>query len=318
MSNIADRFVAWLFPKVAKIGTPGDSKTENGTDSNNLVAILVDFDNVVLCASEASYKVSFTKLRDYCRSFGTVAFAEVFLSAQLFDEEAHPEFEGKVRLINSLNNAGFKVVICPRGLKDRDQVDSYLKSSGLSLARNSLVKKIIVVSDDSDFKDPNFIHPIEDMDKEVIILRPSDLGDKINDKDGGGETLLFDSRKREFSRILELVARGETSLHEETRQAIAFIKVVVRKVFELTTPERNQYPFRHIINLAWKGIIDQWGEIYTKEDLEAAMGAIADKGLIEKKAVVIGGVTVFKYYRPNRAHPAAINLMPVKRVTSES
>ncbi len=312
------RFVDWLFPKAKKSEPPSNPKIDNGTDSSNLVAILVDFDNVVLCASEASYKVSFTKLRDYCRTFGAVAFAEVFLSARLFDEEAHPEVEGRVRLINSLNTAGFKVVVCPKGLKDRDQVDSYLKSSGLSFARSSLAKKIIVVSDDSDFKDPNFIHPIEDMGKEVIILRPSDLGDKIGDKDGGGETLLFDSRKREFSRILELIARGETDLPEETKQAVSFIKVVVRKVFELTTPERNRYPFRHIINLAWKSIFDQWGEIYTKEDLEAAMGAIGDKGLIERKAVEVSGVTIFKYYRPNRAHPAAINLLPAKRVASES
>lgn len=318
MIGIVNRFVNWLFDKSEKSDPPTNSKIGNGTDANNLVVILVDFDNVVLCSSEANYKVSFTKLRDYCRTFGTVVFAEIFLSAQLFDEEAHPEFEGRVRLINSLNTAGFKVVVCPKGLKDRDQVDSYLKSSGLSFARNSLVKKIIVVSNDSDFNDPNFIHPIEDMDKEVIILRPSDLGDKIGEVDGGGETLLFDSRKREFSRILEVISRGETDLHADTKQAISFIKAVVRKVFELTTPERNQYPFRHIINLAWKNIIDQWGKLYTKEDLEAAMGAIADKGLIEKKAVVIGGVTVFKYYRPNRAHPAAINLLPTKRIASEN
>lgn len=308
MSGRIRSFFKNIFDGESQNGSALDQKPSNSTQIESLIAVLVDFDNTVLCSADAHYKVSFDRLRDYARTFGTIAFAEVFISARILDVQAYPEIEGRVRLINSLNRSGFRVIACPLGEKDRDQVDSYLKSSGSALATNSLVQKIIVVSDDSDFNDPNFIHPIKDLGKEVVILRPSDLGDKISDVDGRGEGFLIGARKKEFCRIIDLEPSQFDSVAAETRQAAMFIRAVLSTAFTLTTPTGNQFPFKHIANLAWKSLPEHWRGLYSKDDVLAAMGAIADRGLIEKVETRIAGKVVFKHYRPNRNHPAIVRL----------
>lgn len=265
------------------------------------VAVLVDFDNVQMCARQyGRYELSFPRLRDFVRNFGQVVFVDVFLSPVSTTEQN----------VAMLWQAGFTPVACPLEMKDRDSVDSQIKARGRQYAL--FVDQIVVVSEDTDFSlDPNFTHYIRDLGKEVSFIRVSEKRDQLAGSNPVRE-LNFSRKTESWLYILDKIENGAPIEESEGRE-----RALVGAVFAAL----RQSPQPCFFRVLHQRVCDylsgrKFG--HKSEDVRRLLTAMVDRKLIVKNELASS-----KVYSLNLAHPlvsgkpvsavqpAAVSLPPI-------
>lgn len=245
-----------------------------------LVAVLVDFDNATIGArKEGHYQLSFVRLREYVRQFGQVVFADVFLSPKSTTLEN----------VGMVWSAGFTPIACPRERKDKDAVDAQIKARGRLYIEHSHIQMLVIVSEDQDFAgDPNFVHGVRDLGKEIRFVSVSKLADVLA---GTNEArVLQPSRKLQtYTGILERMESDQPVEGWEPR----FITAVFAELLRISLP----YGFKRLCDLVWPRIT-LFHEQVSPHDLDRLLSAMIEKSLIQKLSIGEGVA-----YRLNRDHP---------------
>jgi hypothetical protein len=252
------------------------------------IAVLVDFDNADSCAKSRGYNLSFFVLREYVRRYGVVVFAEAYLSP----------YSNKTEIVSTVWHAGFTPIACPYEYKDKDSVDVQIKARGLMFARHTEVQVVIIVSEDRDFsEDPNFVHVIRDLGKDLVFLHPSELPELAGEDK---KHQLQDSpRAVAMKQALTSLVDGKEPLGEAHKKKA---ELIVDIIGVLSTQQGME--FKPLLSLVWDKLSSKWSSLCTKSDVHTAMTALNKNGLMVKTPGPHGMI-----YKLNLSHSQVVPLV---------
>ncbi len=234
------------------------------------VAVLVDFDNVAHSCLAAGFSCSFTRLREYVRTFGRVPFAEVYLS---------PYSSYRQETVRMLHEAGWVTIMCPLASKDKDSVDAYIKARALSYAQDTNLQSIIIVSEDGDLtQDPHLNNTVQDLGKRFITVKPTVLKNEIAGEDR--VTVLHEGAMHtEFSRYLDMIVAGTPAVNTAMNIRIGFMRDVMHLLFKLLCSDRR-YSFRDLQRVVWNGVSRVWHEHYNSKHVQSLLTVLNNRGYL--------------------------------------
>ncbi|TSC62890.1 MAG: hypothetical protein G01um101448_569 [Parcubacteria group bacterium Gr01-1014_48] len=272
---------------------------ENG--ERDLVAVLVDYDNV-LGVTRKIFEVSFIKLRNFCREFGRVIYSDIFLS---------PISARRPEVITLLWQSGFEVFVCPMQTKDKDAVDAKLKARVRKYAEFSSVRKVLIVSGDGDFShDPDLHAFVQDLGKEVIILKPSEYRHELEGDNHVFKNDALSRRADDFVRCIEYASTGSANVPAEDQKRFSFVQDVIRSIDIVGSGKTLS--FNKLSELVWEYLCIRiavrtqvrWSQFFGEGDLKNVLSALVHTKILNPAVCKgrHGSPKEFTYYELNRGH----------------
>lgn len=283
-----------------KANTGLNGNGSNGSHYDGSVVALVDFDNVTGSARDASFSISFGRIREYVRRFGTVLFVDAFVSPN----SARPE------IVQGLWNAGFQVIACPMASKDRDDVDAKMNWRARQYLNMANVTTVIIVSRDQDFRD--LTDYAEDLHKKVVFIDVVKQRSEFEGVDPSGGIPTYTSRRLiKFTRALDQLSENSRGYNAEEAETIRFVRDVV---VECDAREKDMEKlalakpsFLTLQSYVSARVMLRWSKIFTAIDVKQALTAMVEARAVEK---LVGGGTT--YYVLSRNHPAVKNVLDIE------
>lgn len=262
--------------------------------ANDLIVALVDYDNVIGHARTSGFSLSFEKLRELVRSFGRVLFADAYIS----------QINTRPEVIAKLSKAGFRVLTCPQGYKDKDSVDEKIKGDAHQYLQCTPVGKVLIVSRDSDFHD--LAGFAADLHKATIFIDVVKEQSKLAGYDEAPQLVQSRSLER-FTKALEHLKTDWSGLGAEEERSVRFLKEIIRAVKdkEKRSPGQNT-PFKTLHNLLWQENRNRWGNIWNEHDLQKAMTALVGDDVLRRNIGTGQNQQAYQYYTLNNNHQAVI------------
>lgn len=246
------------------------------------IVLLVDYDNTVSTARENAFNISFARLKEFVRTLGQIFFADVFLS---------PVAAQRPENISGLWHAGFQVVTCPMGTKDKDAVDSKMMWRARQYLECTTADTIVIVSRDEDFRE--LVDFAADRHRKVEFLDVN--RERLNVEGEDVSPKLIESRiLSRFWIDVDCLTDGRKS---EDEQGVEFLRAIIKVFAERKDP--HPISFEPLKTYIWSQIQSNWGRIFKDYDLKAAMTALVNGGVIKRN---VGSNLV--YYTLERTHQA--------------
>lgn len=296
------RLRGWILRFLSDLLHSRDAKVSGDLSA---VAVFVDYDNAVLRAREAGFTLSFAKLRRLVGDrFGRIVFPKVFVSIRSF----HP------KAARILHDADFELVLCPLGVKDKDMVDTRMRSAIRRYAEHSSVSTIVVVSEDGDLvRNPELAHFVFDLGKRFEAIRVSNLRSELegDDDEEGAPVVEQTRRKHELGIAIDRYGRdvrGETPGEQQDDDFVRDLMILLVDLFKNPPNRVAKTPTFHYLK---KLLLERfrihssvWGEsVYPGADLDRVMED-AIGALIGEEALLTKNGSNLTFYRPNSSHPA--------------
>ncbi len=273
----------------APIPMPEERPPEKKTVTR--VIALVDFDNIRGDAQEAGFVISFTRMKEYIRTFGDqVLFADVFVS---------PAGAAKTEMIAQLWNAGFHVIMCPMASKDKDAVDSKMNWRARQYISATNVNLVLIFSKDRDFRE--LADFAADFGKDCKVAFVDIVAQRGHLEGHNALVPLTASRQLAgFEKAVEYLARGLSGVTQIEGQRVLFLKQIIRVMCDRES--RNNappFPFKQLESYVWDRVAYAWKQIFSISDLGKALTA-----LHESKVILKNEGDRMNYYTINQASPA--------------
>lgn len=260
----------------------------------SLVAALVDFDNTEITAKNNGFDVSFAKLRDYLRKFGQVIFADVFLSP----------FATRPETISRLWDAGFTVIACPQGWKDKDAVDEKMRLRAGDYLREMNIGKIIIVSRDQDFRELG--NRAANLHKETVFVDIVAIQEAVRGHDIVPELKLTPTGER-FSRIVDCLANnGPVMAAEEERKR--FVKDIILAILRRERDSSKQDSFKPLCDYVMAELQQRWHRAFSPDNYKEAMTVLVQRQVLIKYD---GGR--MNYYKLDTKNSAVLAVLGAKK-----
>ncbi|TSC82512.1 MAG: hypothetical protein G01um101419_558, partial [Parcubacteria group bacterium Gr01-1014_19] len=231
-----------------------------------VVAMLVDYDNTKLAARDAGFSISFFKLREHARSFGDLWLSDVFLS---------PFASRDSNIIEQMSAAGYQAIVCPRGSKEKDAVDSKMNWRARQYIEIPGVDVVVIVSRDTDFNDLAVF--AADRHKKVIYIDV--VTEKVIVRGVDQEVEVAHSREYEaFHSAYKFLQNGMSPSDAETIKRFEFLKDIISSLRDQVKPQS----FKGIQSEVEFKIKEKWEDQFAGESLRHALTVLVDANLILK------------------------------------
>ncbi|MEK7643204.1 MAG: NYN domain-containing protein [Patescibacteria group bacterium] len=240
------------------------------TSQQSQIALFIDADNAKLRAEAAGYNLSFNQLREYCRQFGRVVFAYVFISMKSRLQES----------VQALWQAGFVVILCPLALKDKDAVDAKMKDEVRKIAEFSLIDTIVVVSEDKDLTDdPILVHSyVRDLGKKIIFISPTEARQYLEGDDVIIAPRFVSTQGQIYREALEYIVDYGVPRNGDGQECIRFALDVVRAIGAATAIENLSFnPLREAV---WSRLARVWSRIHGSTEVTYVLEALKQLGAL--------------------------------------
>ncbi|MEK7090133.1 MAG: hypothetical protein AAB930_00945 [Patescibacteria group bacterium] len=259
------------------------------------MAILIDFDNTVISATEAGYTFSPKKLNEYCRKFGVAEFRMAFLSPRSRGDINQHAFQ--------LNSAGFDPVICPMYIKEKDSVDEILKEKVRQLLK--YVDVIVISTADGDMKkDARFENQVLDQGKKLEYVDVKALARELAGTEGEPCGIPSESRRYAgFQSAIDIIMSGRCTLNQTEDINVKFVCEAYDAA--VMVAEKRELSFRELVQASWDRLTDNRKRMFRPDDLKSLLSALNHKDIIKSHPT-----PRFTYYKPNPSHQ-----FPAKRAT---
>lgn len=217
---------------------------------HHIVVVLVDYENALYSARDAGYKLSFEKLMTRACAVGHVIWAEVFIPPHVAQDQ---------RVVRELWSAGFRVVCCPMGSKDKDAVDKKLETHVWTLVYATRVTDVLLVSEDSDFNDCYVLG--KKLGVAVTRFAVSDKRDALAGDETEERLAMLGERpqQRLFERAARIFHGDITAGNPEETNRVAFLRAVSTEIGQLKSQNSGRkYSFNALCDEAWFRLKTQW------------------------------------------------------------
>ncbi len=247
------------------------------------LAVLVDYDNTTIRFRNFGVSISFAKLRQHLCGIGRPIFCEAYLSPSA----------SKANVVTNLRNNGFTAIACPYERKDVDSVDSMIKDTVRKYAEFSLVKTIVIVSDDGDFShDPALINFVTDFGKTFLVLNPSQLIDELQGEDE--EKFLSSSPGAlQWQRIAKIVLNSEQPQAEDYPK-VEFVDKCFGVLRNVATVHAKR-GYKVIESAILDEVLPQYRGDFTLRDVKMLLSGLIDGGILEKVINPQGTMTYYVF-----------------------
>ena len=257
------------------------------TDLKQAMAILIDFDNTVISATEAGYTFSPKKLNEYCRKFGVAEFRMAFLS---------PRSRGNINQhAFQLNAAGFDPIICPMYIKEKDSVDEILKEKVRQLLK--YVDVIVISTADGDMKnDARFENQVLDQGKKLEYVNVKALARELAGTEDEPCGIPSESKRyAEFRTAIGIIMSGRCTLNQTEDINVKFLCEAYDAAVMIT--EKRELSFRELVQATWYRLTDNRKKMFRLDDLKSLLSALNHEDIIKSHSSF-----KFTYYKPNLQH----------------
>ncbi len=259
------RLVAALPPP--PIPEPPRPRRAKPTGVSGATAVLVDVDNVVLGFKKEGLTVSFLKLKEYLRAaLGIIGFCDAYVSPR-----------SDSILVAALWDAGFDVIICPMGSKDKDAVDEKMRLRGLKYLLTTGIRQVAVVSRDSDFRP--LVSEAADRGKKVILVNLTADMRELSGIDPA-VAVPYSRPVQRFLDALECVRSRRPGSSQDTDCGfVTHVASLVRGDF------RDSHDDRHpdaISKRVRARLLQKWRPSYLVSDIDAAIKALLESGALHR------------------------------------
>ncbi|MBI3114684.1 MAG: NYN domain-containing protein [Candidatus Harrisonbacteria bacterium] len=234
------------------------------------VAVFVDYENAILAAKQAGYRLSFAELLKEMSARGDVVFAFMFIP---------PHTGMRQEEVRKLWGAGFMVVYCPMGSKDKDAVDHKLEMHARDIVRETNVDTIVIVSEDSDFL-PVANYAMR-FGKSVERFFPSEHPE-LAGCDNPRELFKRPQAQRWESSVDVALGKSVAGTHDEQCRA-DFLRAIVAAIQQIERVGNGEvFALDALLGRVWARIRNAWDSY----GYGIGMAREAVNALIERKVVV--------------------------------
>ncbi len=278
----------------------GEAPASASTDETFSV-VLIDFDNLRSLARDGGWQLSWRRLATHLRSLGKVFRMEVFVPPKTIGDAVKGSWHFTHRILDS---AGFRVIFCPMAYKDKDSVDAHILTSAYEYLMLTMVKRVIVVSQDRDFV--NLITQAANLHKEVLQIDPTMIRPDVE-----GEDDMVEVRETKIGiaarHALGLLTKqeGEPS-DEEQRWWLSYYVAILHELNTAALPPSRFHALRDHLAGKMRAVVG--GSTYDK--VKAALTRLNDAGMLTRQDDQVPPL-----YELNRSHPivmAALGQEPPK------
>lgn len=281
-------------PIIQPLPVPHAKPTPNQSSG---IVVLIDYDNAVSRAQENKFSLSFGKLKEYLRGFGTILFADALLS---------PTATGRAETIAQLWDSGFRVIACPMGHKDKDAVDAKLNWLARQYLDQPNIHALYIVSMDQDFREladfaADMGKKVEFVDVAAINAQVAGFDQKI--------AISFSRQSENWTSALKFLEQGIEPVQVDTIQRVRFLRDIIRACE--AKPAHQFMAFQVLHDFIWKMISQTWEKVYHSGELRSVMTAMNHNNVLQKN----NGLKL-TYYELNLNNPVVINALRRKIAVS--